>query len=71
MLFDDQIISLLTTLPLEEVFDPTGAGDTFAGGFIGYIAKTGDISFRNMNVLLSTVLHWLLLQLKRLELKRL
>jgi sugar/nucleoside kinase (ribokinase family) len=35
-------------LPLEEVFDPTGAGDTFAGGFIGHITKTGDISFENM-----------------------
>jgi len=35
-------------LPLEEVFDPTGAGDTFAGGFIGYLAKTGDIGFENM-----------------------
>ena len=35
-------------LPLEEVFDPTGAGDTFVGGFIGYLAKTGDISFENM-----------------------
>jgi hypothetical protein len=35
-------------LPLEEVFDPTGAGDTFAGGFIGHIAKTKDISFENM-----------------------
>jgi len=35
-------------LPLEEVFDPTGAGDTFAGGFIGYLAKTDDISFENM-----------------------
>lgn len=35
-------------LPLEEVFDPTGAGDTFAGGFIGYLARTGDISFDNM-----------------------
>lgn len=32
-------------LPLEDVFDPTGAGDTFAGGFIGYLAKTRDISF--------------------------
>ena len=31
-------------LPLEEVFDPTGAGDTFAGGFIGHLAKTKDIS---------------------------
>ena len=35
-------------LPLEEVFDPTGAGDTFAGGFIGHIARTGDTSFTNM-----------------------
>ena len=35
-------------LPLEEVFDPTGAGDTFAGGFIGHLAKTKDISFENM-----------------------
>jgi sugar/nucleoside kinase (ribokinase family) len=35
-------------LPLAEVFDPTGAGDTFAGGFIGYLAKTGDLSFENM-----------------------
>ncbi|HQU99580.1 MAG: bifunctional hydroxymethylpyrimidine kinase/phosphomethylpyrimidine kinase [Bacteroidia bacterium] len=35
-------------LPLEEVFDPTGAGDTFAGGFIGYLARTGDVSFDNM-----------------------
>ena len=35
-------------LPLEDVFDPTGAGDTFVGGFIGYLAKTDDISFENM-----------------------
>ena len=35
-------------LPLEEVFDPTGAGDTFAGGFIGHIAQTRDVSFGNM-----------------------
>jgi sugar/nucleoside kinase (ribokinase family) len=35
-------------LPLEDVFDPTGAGDTFAGGFIGYLASTDDISFSNM-----------------------
>jgi sugar/nucleoside kinase (ribokinase family) len=33
---------------LEEVFDPTGAGDSFAGGFIGYLASTRDISFENM-----------------------
>lgn len=35
-------------LPLEEVFDPTGAGDTFAGGFIGYMAKAGEVNFENM-----------------------
>ena len=35
-------------LPLENVFDPTGAGDTFAGGFIGHLAKTNDLSFDNM-----------------------
>ena len=35
-------------IPLEEVFDPTGAGDTFAGGLMGYLAKTGDVSFENM-----------------------
>jgi len=35
-------------LPLEDVFDPTGAGDTFAGGFMGHLAKTKDISFENM-----------------------
>jgi sugar/nucleoside kinase (ribokinase family) len=35
-------------MPLEDVFDPTGAGDTFAGGFIGYLAKTNDLSFGNM-----------------------
>lgn len=44
---EDQIFSA-PGLPLEEVFDPTGAGDTFAGGFIGYLAKTDDISFDNM-----------------------
>ncbi len=43
----DQIFSA-PALPLEEVFDPTGAGDTFAGGFIGHLHKTGDISFENM-----------------------
>jgi sugar/nucleoside kinase (ribokinase family) len=35
-------------LPLEEVFDPTGAGDTFAGGFVGYMAKVGSVNFQNM-----------------------
>ena len=44
---DDQIFSA-PALPLAEVFDPTGAGDTFAGGFIGYLAKVGTINFNNM-----------------------
>ncbi len=48
LLFHDDQIFFAPALPLEEVFDPTGAGDTFAGGFTGYLAKTGDISFKNM-----------------------
>jgi sugar/nucleoside kinase (ribokinase family) len=48
LLFHKDQIFFAPALPLEEVFDPTGAGDTFAGGFIGYIAKTKDVSFDNM-----------------------
>lgn len=48
LLFDSESIYFCPALPLEEVFDPTGAGDTFAGGFIGYLASTDDISFDNM-----------------------
>lgn len=48
LLFGDDQIFFAPALPLEEVFDPTGAGDTFAGGFIGHLASTGDISFDNM-----------------------
>ena len=48
LLFHGKEMFYAPALPLEEVFDPTGAGDTFAGGFIGYLAKTGDISFENM-----------------------
>jgi len=48
LLFHGSEIFFAPALPLEEVFDPTGAGDTFAGGFMGYISKTGDISFENM-----------------------
>ena len=48
LLFHEEQVFFAPALPLEEVFDPTGAGDTFAGGFAGYIAKTGDISFENM-----------------------
>ena len=48
LLFHGEKIFFAPALPLEEVFDPTGAGDTFAGGFMGYLASTGDISFENM-----------------------
>ena len=48
LLFDNNSVFYAPALPLEEVFDPTGAGDTFAGGFMGYIAKSGDVSFENM-----------------------
>lgn len=48
LLFHGENVFFAPALPLEEVFDPTGAGDTFAGGFIGFLAKTGDISFENM-----------------------
>ena len=48
LLFNNEHVFFAPALPLEEVFDPTGAGDTFAGGFIGYIASTNDISFENM-----------------------
>lgn len=48
LLFNEDKVFFAPALPLEEVFDPTGAGDTFAGGFMGYIAKTDDISFENM-----------------------
>lgn len=48
LLFHGNNIFSAPALPLEEVFDPTGAGDSFAGGFISYLAKTDDISFDNM-----------------------
>jgi len=48
LLFHENKVFHAAALPLEEVFDPTGAGDTFAGGFIGHIARTKDISFDNM-----------------------
>lgn len=48
LLFQGERIFFAPALPLEEVFDPTGAGDTFAGGLIGYLASTDDISFDNM-----------------------
>lgn len=48
LLFHQDQVFYAPALPLEDVFDPTGAGDTFAGGFIGHLAKTKDISFENM-----------------------
>lgn len=48
LLFHEKQIFFAPALPLEDVFDPTGAGDTFAGGFIGHLARTKDISFDNM-----------------------
>ena len=48
LLFHEKHVFFAPALPLEEVFDPTGAGDTFAGGFCGYLDKTRDISYENM-----------------------
>ncbi len=48
LLFNEDKVFFAPALPLEEVFDPTGAGDTFAGGFMGYIASSDDTSFENM-----------------------
>jgi len=48
LLFHGDNVFFAPALPLEDVFDPTGAGDTFAGGFMGHLAKSGDISFDNM-----------------------
>ncbi|WP_298531866.1 PfkB family carbohydrate kinase [uncultured Algibacter sp.] len=48
LLFHDDQVFYAPALPLKEVFDPTGAGDTFAGGFAGYLVKTNDFSFENM-----------------------
>jgi sugar/nucleoside kinase (ribokinase family) len=48
LLFHNKQVFFAPALPLEDVFDPTGAGDTFAGGFVGHLARTKDISFENM-----------------------
>ncbi len=48
LLFNKSEVFFAPALPIEDVFDPTGAGDSFAGGFIGYLANTNDISFQNM-----------------------
>ena len=50
LLFHNHDVFCAPALPLEEVFDPTGAGDSFAGGFTGYLTQTGDISFNNMKL---------------------
>ena len=50
LLFHKNEIFCAPALPLEKVFDPTGAGDSFAGGFTGYLTQTGDISFNNMKL---------------------
>jgi len=48
LLFHDKEVFFAPALPLEEVFDPTGAGDTFAGGFAGFITQSENVSFENM-----------------------
>ena len=48
LLFHGDNVFFAPALPLEDVFDPTGAGDSFAGGFVGHLAATGDVSFENM-----------------------
>lgn len=48
LLFDKDHVFSAPALPLEDIMDPTGAGDTFAGGFIGYLAHTNDLSFENL-----------------------
>jgi len=48
LLFHQDHVFFAPALPLEDVFDPTGAGDAFAGGFIGHLSHTNDISFENM-----------------------
>lgn len=48
LLFHENELFIAPAYPLESIYDPTGAGDTFAGGFIGYLAKTEDTSYENM-----------------------
>lgn len=48
LLFHGEEVFVAPAMPLEEVFDPTGAGDTFAGGFMGYLAKSGEVTFENL-----------------------
>jgi sugar/nucleoside kinase (ribokinase family) len=48
LLFGDNNVFSAPAYPLENIFDPTGAGDTFAGGFVGYLHRTQDLSIENM-----------------------
>jgi sugar/nucleoside kinase (ribokinase family) len=48
LLFGENKMFYAPAMPLENVFDPTGAGDSFAGGFIGYLSKSNDLNFENM-----------------------
>jgi sugar/nucleoside kinase (ribokinase family) len=48
LLFKEEELFIAPAYPLESIYDPTGAGDTFAGGFIGYLAKTEDLSYENL-----------------------
>lgn len=48
LLFHEEKVFAIPALPLEDVFDPTGAGDTFAGGFAAYLTKKGDFGFESM-----------------------
>ena len=50
LLFHEKNVFCIPALPLEDVFDPTGAGDSFAGGFAGYLTQTGNISFEQMKI---------------------
>ena len=69
LLFNENLVFFAPALPLEEVFDPTGAGDTFAGGFIGHLAKTKDISFENMKTAIIVAAPWQVFVLKNLDRK--
>jgi sugar/nucleoside kinase (ribokinase family) len=50
MLFNENNIFIVPAFPLEQVFDPTGAGDSFAGGFMGWLDRTKDLSFENLKL---------------------
>lgn len=78
LVFDEGKFFALPAYPLETVFDPTGAGDSFAGGMMGYLAKTGDVSFENLKKAVAfgavvasfTVENFSLDRLRKLDLKQ-